>query len=60
MVFLFIIITSFVAWLLYITFEPKIDVVRQPKKRVVLLWYNIWIEGYPTAKRGYKKLFYLK
>lgn len=44
----------------YKIYEPRIDIVLQPKKRVILLWYNLFIDGYPTGKRAYKKLFTLQ
>lgn len=44
----------------YKLYEPRIDVVVHPKEKLVLLWYNLFDEGYPTGKRGYKKLFTLK
>ena len=40
-------------------YEPRIDVVVQPKRKVVLLWYNLFVDGYPTGKRTYKKLLTL-
>lgn len=49
-------IPFFVSYKLY---EPRIDVVVQPTKKVVLLWYNLYVDGYPTGKRTYKKLFTL-
>lgn len=38
-------------------YEPKIEIVIQPKKKVVLLWYNLYIDNKFTGKRAYKKLF---
>lgn len=59
-----IVITSLlllmVLYIPYKIYEPKIDIVIQPKKKVVLLWYNLYIDnkitGF-TGKRTYKKLF---
>lgn len=59
-----IVITSLlllmVLYIPYKIYEPKIDIVIQPKKKVVLLWYNLYIDnkitGF-TGKRAYKKLF---
>lgn len=53
---LVLLIPFFVSYKLY---EPRIDVVVQPTKKVVLLWYNLYVDGYPTGKRTYKKLFTL-
>ena len=41
----------------YKMYEPRIDIVVQSPKKVVLLWYNLYVDGYPTGKRIYKKLF---
>lgn len=41
----------------YKIYEPRIDIVIQPKKKVVLLWYNLYIDNKFTGKRTYKKLF---
>lgn len=49
-----LLIPFFVSYRMY---EPRIDVVIQPTKKVVLLWYNLYVDGYPTGKRTYKKLF---
>lgn len=46
-------------FVLYNLYEPRIDIVIQPTKKIVLLWYNLYEEGYPTGKRTYKKLFTL-
>lgn len=46
-------------WVSYKMYEPRIDVVVQPKRKVVLLWYNLFVDGYPIGKRTYKKLFTL-
>lgn len=46
-------------WVSYRMYEPRIDVVVQPKRKVVLLWYNLFVDGYPTGRRAYKKLFTL-
>lgn len=51
-----LLIPFFVSYRMY---EPRIDVVIQPTKKVVLLWYNLYVDGYPTRKRTYKKLFTL-
>lgn len=51
-----LLIPFFVSYRMY---EPRIDVVIQPTKKVVLLWYNLYVDGYPTGKRTYKKLFTL-
>lgn len=53
---LVLLIPFFVSYKMY---EPRIDVVVQPTKKVVLLWYNLYMDGYPTGKRTYKKLFTL-
>lgn len=53
---LVLLIPFFVSYKMY---EPRIDVVIQPTKKVVLLWYNLYVDGYPTGKRTYKKLFTL-
>ena len=58
-----IVITSLlllmVLYIPYKIYEPKIDIVIQPKKKVVLLWYNLYIDnkvtGY-TGKSAYKQL----
>ena len=56
-----IVITSLlllmVLYIPYKIYEPKIDIVVQPKKKVVLLWYNLYIDNKFTGKRAYKKLF---
>ena len=56
-----IVITSLlllmVLYIPYKIYEPKIDIVIQPKKKVVLLWYNLYIDNKFTGKRTYKKLF---
>lgn len=44
-------------YVLYKMYEPRIEIVVQPTKKVVLLWYNLFVNGYPTGKRTYKKLF---
>ena len=44
-------------YVVYKMYNPRIDVVVQPKQKVVLLWYNLYVNGYPTGKRTYKKLF---
>lgn len=41
----------------YKMYEPKIDIVVHPTKKEVLLWYNLFVDGCPTGKRTYKKLF---
>lgn len=46
-------------WVSYKMYEPRIDVVMQPKRKVVLLWYNLFVDGYPIGKRTYKKLLTL-
>lgn len=46
-----------VLYIPYKIYEPKIDIVIQPKKKVVLLWYNLYIDNKFTGKRAYKKLF---
>lgn len=46
-------------WVSYKMYEPRIDVVVQPKRKVVLLWYNLFVDGYPTGRRAYKKLLTL-
>ena len=51
---LVLLIPFYVAYKMY---NPRIDVVVQPKQKVVLLWYNLYVNGYPTGKRAYKKLF---
>lgn len=53
---LVLLIPFFVSYKMY---EPRIDVVIQPTKKVVLLWYNLYVDGYPTGKRTYKRLFTL-
>lgn len=53
-------IAIFIGYALYMTYKPHIDVVVNPKEKIVLLWYNYWEEGYPTCKRTYKKLFTIK
>lgn len=55
-----IIVISFILGMLYITFKPRLDVVKQPKRKVVLLWYNLYIDGRIEAKRAYKCLFTIK
>lgn len=56
-----IVITSLlllmVLYIPYKIYEPKIDIVVQPKKKVVLLWYNLYIDNKITGRRAYKKLF---
>ena len=56
-----IVITSLlllmVLYIPYKIYEPRIDIVIQPKKKVVLLWYNLYIDNKFTGKRAYKKLF---
>lgn len=56
-----IVITSLlllmILYIPYKIYEPKIDIVIQPKKKVVLLWYNLYIDNKFTGKRAYKKLF---
>lgn len=56
-----IVITSLlllmVLYIPYKIYEPKIDIVIQPKKKVVLLWYNLYIDNKFTGRRAYKKLF---
>lgn len=44
-------------YVLYKMYEPRIEIVVQPTKKVVLLWYNLFVNGYPTGERTYKKLF---
>ena len=44
-------------YVLYKMYEPRIEIVVQPTKKVVLLRYNLFVNGYPTGKRTYKKLF---
>lgn len=56
----FILVIAFILWLLYMTFEPRIDVVTQPRKKVVLLWYNLFVDGRRDLKRAYKRLFTIK
>lgn len=46
-----------VPYIPYKIYEPKIDIVVQPKRKVVLLWYNLYIDNKFTGKRAYKKLF---
>ena len=46
-----------VLYIPYKIYEPKIDIVVQPKRKVVLLWYNLYIDNKFTGKRAYKKLF---
>ena len=53
---LVLLIPFFVSYKMY---EPRIGVVVQPTKKLVLLWYNLYEDGYPTGKRTYKKLFTL-
>ena len=53
---LVLLIPFFVSYKMY---EPRVDVVVHPTKKVVLLWYNLYVDGYPTGKRTYKKLFTL-
>ena len=53
-----IIIALLISFLVsYKMYEPKIDIVVYPTKKEVLLWYNLFVDGYPTGKRTYKKLF---
>ncbi len=55
-----IILVLFIPFLiLYKMYEPRIDVAIQPTEKAVLLWYNLYVEGYPTGKRTFKKLFTL-
>lgn len=56
LIILVLLIPIYIAYKLY---EPKIDIVVYPSKKVVLLWYNLFYGGYPTGKRTYKKLFTL-
>lgn len=56
----FTLIVSFILWMLYMTFEPKLDVILQPRKRVVVLWYNLFVEDHREAKRVYKYLLTIK
>lgn len=42
---------------IYELYEPKVDIVPQPKGYIVLLWYNEYVDGYYTGRRTYKKLF---
>ena len=51
---LVLLIPLYVAYKMY---EPRIDVVMQSKQKVVLLWYNVYVDGHPTGERAYKKLF---
>nr|DAI45614.1 MAG TPA: hypothetical protein [Bacteriophage sp.] len=42
---------------LYKMYEPRIEVVVHPTEKVVFLWYNLFVNGYPTGERIFKKLF---
>lgn len=39
----------------YKMYEPRVDVITHPTKKIVLLWYNLYSDGFPTGKRAYKK-----
>lgn len=41
---------------LYNKYEPRIDIIVQSTREVVILWYNLYMNRRFTGKRMYKKL----
>lgn len=43
--------------ILYRLYEPNIVITTFKNKKLMILWYNHYIGGYPTGDRLYKVLF---